>query len=143
MTKDQKQKEEIVANLLKKKIKEANKKRRTTIKICSREWDLVEDKKTDGARFHTHNDTGKGSIQLGSDFSNKTYRFGVLLHEVIEGILTTDLKRYEYRLTTDNYLFIFDHNYLMSFTDKIIDALISCNAIKINSFDTIFKKRGK
>jgi len=110
-----------------------------TIKICGREYNLKSESKHSGGAFETYGDTGKGSIVVGSKFVDNTYRFEVLLHEVIETILTQDKQRWERNAydSDDVFLFSFDHNYFTTLPDKIIDALLSCNAIKINNMDKV------
>jgi len=110
-----------------------------TIKICGREYNLKSESKHSGGAFNTYGNTGRGSIVVGSKFVDNIYRFKVLLHEVIETILTQDKQRWERNAYDgdDNFLFVFNHDYLETLPDKIIDALLSCNAIKINNMDKV------
>ena len=106
---------------------------RKTIRICSKEWDLQTDPKGTGGIFETYKNTGKGCITIGSKWKEKQFRYSILIHEVLEAILTTDGKRFGRRLYRgdDAYMFVFDHDYLEILPDKILDALVSCGVIKL------------
>ena len=110
-----------------------------TIKICSRDWDFILDSKRSGGEFNTYNenDNGKGYIVLGTKFKDDNFKFRLLLHEIMEAILVVDTKRFTNRMSSiekENHLFVFDHEYMdtENLCAKITDALLSCNAIKIN-----------
>ena len=95
------------------------------------------DKKTNGGSFATYDNKGNGSITIGTKWRDNEYRFRLLLHEVMESILTADSKRYSnsmYSIDKENHLFSFSHEYLdtENFIAKIVDALKSVNAITIN-----------
>lgn len=106
-----------------------------TIRICSREWDLKFDPKHTGASFHTYGkpSSGKGVIILGTKWKEKGFKWSILIHEILEAILTTDGKRFERARYQDDmdYRFIFNHDYLEELPFKILDALESCGVINL------------
>ena len=104
-----------------------------TIRICSKEWDLKTNPKGTGAEFNTYYPNGRGSITIGTKWKSKQFQLSLLLHEILEAILTVDQKRFNHRVDTEreNYVFVFDHNYMENLPTKILDALISCGVIKI------------
>ena len=106
------------------------KAKRKTIRICSREWTLRADKKTKGgARFSAYGQSGSGYIVIGTKGQGRRSIIEVLTHEVIEGILTQDHRRWKESSGNEKMLFCFDHNYLDGFAEKVVDALVSCGLV--------------
>ena len=104
------------------------------IRICSEEWDLKTDKKMAGGLASMHPENINSHIIIGYNNPSKYYRAGVLIHEILESILMLDNKRWE-MVTGDNvtqYQFMFDHDYLDTLPSKILDALLSSEAMKLN-----------
>lgn len=104
------------------------------VRICSREWILESDprRKNGGAEFNTYGKDGLGHIKIGTFRQNKRYILEVIMHEVIESILSYDEKRWKESKDNGKILFSFDHNYLEGFCPKLIDALVSCGVIDPN-----------
>jgi len=103
------------------------------IRICSRSFRLKFDK-NGGASFQTYSDKGRGEIVIGLKYPDLEEVAEKIVHEAVEAILATDDKRsYNYTGSHEepNYLFHFDHDYLCSFTYKLVDALVSSGFFKI------------
>jgi len=106
------------------------KTKRKTIRICSREWTLRADKKeAGGAHLSTYGRSGAGEITVGTKGQCRRSIIEALIHEVIEGILTHDNRRWKEGPDSEKILFCFDHEYLDYFSQKVTDALISCGLI--------------
>ncbi|MBE3137680.1 MAG: hypothetical protein IMZ43_09885 [Thermoplasmata archaeon] len=109
------------------------KAKRKTIRICSREWTLRADKRErGGARLQTFGLNGAGNITIGTRGQCRRSIIEGLAHEVVEGILTHDGQRWKEGSGNEKILFCFDHNYLDKFSEKLIDAFVSCGLIDPN-----------
>lgn len=107
--------------------------KRKTIRICSREWTLRADKKErGGASFNTYGKSGAGNIVIGTKGQCRRHTIEALTHEVMEGILTHDYRRWKATPDNERILFCFDHDYLDGFAEKLVDALVSCGLIDPN-----------
>jgi hypothetical protein len=105
-----------------------------TIRICSDEWDLRVDKNLEGGLVNMNPDNENSYMTIGFANPSKYYRASVLIHEVLESILMYDGKRWE-NIIGDNrtvYLFSFDHDYLDQLGPKVLDALLSSGALKLD-----------
>lgn len=103
--------------------------KRKTIRICSREWTLRANKDKGGASFVTYGSSGAGHIIVGTKGQCRRHIIESLTHEIIEGILTQDYRRWKETMDNGRILFCFDHNYLDGFAEKIVDAFVSCGLI--------------
>ena len=109
----------------------------SSVRICSRTWLLGYDVKMDGAQFTSLNDDGDGEITMGVSLKSPRHILNSLVHEIIEGVLTEDNKRWlensGHDGSSDNHMFIFDHYYLSDrFVPGIVDAIDSVGIIDWN-----------
>jgi len=82
--------------------------------------------------FNTYSDNGQGKIEIGLKWKDPSYRTNLLLHEIIEAILTDDMKRWKDPAgygDENRMIFLFDHDYLCSFADKVAAALRSVGVL--------------
>lgn len=100
---------------------------RKKIIINSREWKLESCNKDAGAEFKLYDKYGTGIIRIGVKNADKRSVMESLVHEIIEGTLTDENKRWKEDGT--KMLFCFDHEYLTTLCPKIVTALASCGAI--------------
>ena len=104
-----------------------------TIRICSREWTLRADKKmAGGANFKTFAKNGAGRMVLGTKGQCRRAVIELLTHEVLEGILTHDNRRWKESRENEKILFCFNHDYLDGLAEKVVDAFVSCGLIDPN-----------
>ena len=109
------------------------KSKRKTIRICSREWTLRANKKErGGACLNTYGISGAGNITIGTKGQCRRSIIEGLAHEVTEGILTHDNQRWKESSGNEKILFCFDHDYLDRFSEKLVDAFVSCGLIDPN-----------
>lgn len=108
-------------------------RRKRTIRICSREWDLRTGRDSGGAHFSTYDKDGLGRITVGTRGQDNRYILEMIMHEVVEGILSYDHRRWSEKPNGDGtdgrILFCFDHTYLDEFCPKLLDALTSCGMV--------------
>ena len=105
-----------------------------TIKICGRDYRFGFDSNRKGARFGCNSADGDGSIVIGTRNRALKDMAARVMHEVMECVATEDQKRfYNYRSNSNDpdYIFVFDHDYLCGYTDKIIDGIISSGFFKV------------
>jgi hypothetical protein len=98
------------------------------IRICGREYDLKFDPSISGAHFSTCENSGRGSICIGTKVKDINWLADLVLHESIEAILCEDNMRL-YRAVNGSkefdYTFVFNHEYFSGFTNKLLDAMKS------------------
>jgi hypothetical protein len=105
-----------------------------TIRICGEVWDLNTDKNIDGGNVNMNPGRENSAVTIGTTNPSKYYRASILIHEILEGILMYDNKRWQ-QIIEDNrmvYLFAFDHEYLSGLGPKILDALVSSGVFKLD-----------
>jgi len=109
----------------------------TKMMICSREWELWEDPKKDGASF-SHGDPmnrSRRTIVLGTRDNDPRNTAEMLVHEVLEIILSTDEKRYRpnWQQAGDHsrYLFVFDHDYFQGVGPNLLTALLGTGMFEL------------
>lgn len=101
-----------------------------TIRIASREYDLIADPDTHGASFDTMGNTGRGRIIIGTSMNDPAHIATLVLHEILESIMSESGVRYHDTGSSDtNYLFVFNHNYLHNLVPMLLDALVSCGLV--------------
>ena len=85
-----------------------------------------------GANFSTCTKNGAGCIVIGTKGQCRRAAIEMLTHEVMEGILTHDNRRWKEGRENEKTLFCFNHNYLDGFAEKLVDAFVSCGLIDPN-----------
>lgn len=103
-------------------------KRKKTIRICSREWNLeAKTEKVGTGSFCIDHGKGSSYIRVATKDRANMDILQTLIHEIIESILTSDGRRWAE--SHSNAVFCFTHDYLSEFDAKILDAMISCGMI--------------
>ncbi len=109
----------------------------TKMLISSKEWDLVEQKNREGAWF-CHCDRkngGRRTVVLGTKDKDARYHAEILIHEVIEIMLSQDGKRYvgDWVRSRDHsrYFFSFDHDYLDGVGATLLTALLTSGMFEL------------
>lgn len=105
--------------------------------VGSRRYNIKFDKDSNGGHFDTTGSDGNGLIEVGVE-NNRTKEsiLETLTHELVEAILATDNKRWSHFTSTHSsrsHLFIFDHDYIDSFTRQLLTGLETSGAITINT----------
>lgn len=113
------------------KKKTSKKWEKSTIRICSRTFDLCFDPNREGGEFTSSFNGGRGRMIVGTKIKSLDHVVTVLVHEILEAILAIDGKRFVDKAAT-NMLFTFDHNYLGELGYKVVDALKSSKCFEIN-----------
>lgn len=113
---------------------------KASVRICGRKFPIKFDPSTANSDVDLHCDSdGTGKITVGA-LGIRTNPQDVgsrLMHEIIEGILMQDRKRftpwtrYGDGEVGANHLFLFDHDYLTDFAVKLLDALLSTGFITL------------
>lgn len=117
----------------------------TKMMICSREWELWEDPKQGGSSF-SHGDPmnrRRRTIVLGTIDNDPRYTAEMLIHEVLEIILSTDEKRYRpnWQQAGDHsrYLFVFDHDYFQGVGPNLLTALLASGMFELKGAKDVTK----
>ena len=121
------------------------------IKVGHRDYRMTHRKNEYGGRFWTRGikSDGVGDIIIGTkEFNDLTHRAGKVFHEVAEAMLCDDYKRFNKPAPSHeepDYLFVFSHDYLNEFCDKMVASLITTGYFKITEGmeKTMGKKKGK
>jgi hypothetical protein len=88
-------------------------------------WNLILDKNTNAGEFLW----GTHTIKIKNDLSDER-KFNVLIHEIIEVIMTNNMMRFQKCVDNPNngdYLFCFDHDKFEVFTDELSGILKNIN----------------
>jgi hypothetical protein len=103
-------------------------KRKRTIRICSQEWKLQKDcRKHGGGSFVTDGGRGTGVMVIGTKGQDNQYILKVMIHEILESILTVQGRRWAESSTSA--VFVFSHNQMEDICWSILDAMTSCGMV--------------
>ena len=117
------------------------------IKVGHRDYRLHHDKQHSGGMFWTRGKScdGIGDIYIGvKEFNNLKNRAGKVFHEVAEAMLCDDNKRLSRPAPSHeepDYMFVFDHDYLNEFCDKMVESLITTGYFRITEGNPKVKYR--
>lgn len=104
----------------------------STVRIASKEYDIIADPKISGASFNTMGNRGRGRIVIGTLMPDPNHISALLVHEIIETIFCETGVRYSINAHEESsFLFVFDHDYLVNFVSMFLDALMSCGLLSI------------
>lgn len=109
------------------------------MRICGRDYKLVFRDKMRGAEYTDRDSDGRGLMLIGTKDWNVREVADLIVHESLEAILMEDFKRYTPNMNhisdvcddTSRFLFVFDHDYLVGFSHKVLDALESSGFFKL------------
>ena len=102
------------------------------VRIHSRTWDLVGITNKYGGCLTTVRETLPGRIMIGLQAEGDPIRIvRALIHEILEGILLMNDKRFPNPSNEHNFMFMFDHDFLEDFCQLIVDSYISCGLIAL------------
>ncbi len=109
-------------------------KKHNTIDICGEKWTLKFPRSESNASFASTG-THIGYIKIGKKHRDTQSFINDLVHECIEAILTTDLKRWYDKWDGEKeqrgILCVFDHQYLSALAPKIVTALLSTGFFEV------------